>query len=67
MPNDLGIERWWLLLIIAIVTAILGGVLIFYFGGQLDILFGITLIAEGVLGLSTALVLVKIIQHQVKE
>lgn len=62
-----GIERWWLLLIIAIVTAILGGVLIFYFGGQLDILFGITLIAEGVLGLSTALVLVKIIQHQVKE
>ncbi len=62
-----GIEQWWLLLIIATATAILGGVLIFYFGKQMNILFGVALIAEGALSLSTALALVKIIQHQVKE
>lgn len=63
-----GIEQWRLLRIIAVATAVLSGALAFYLDGERDhILFGVTLIAEGVLGLSTALVLVKIIQHQVKE
>ena len=62
-----GIEQWWLLLIIAIVTSVLGGALVFYFGSQLAFLLGITLIAEGILSLSTALTLVKIIHHQVKD
>ena len=62
-----GIEKWWLLLIIAIVTSILGGALVFYFGEKLAVLLGITLIAEGILSLSTALTLIKIIRHQVKD
>ena len=62
-----GIEKWWLLLTIAIVTSVLGGTLVFYFGEQMNLLLGITLIAEGILSLSTALALVKIIHHQVKD
>lgn len=62
-----GIQQWWLLLIIAIVASVLGGVLVFYLGKKLDIILGITLIAEGILSLSTALALVKIIHHQIKE
>ena len=62
-----GIEKWWLLLIVAVVTAALGGTLVFYFGEQMNLLLGITLIAEGILSLSTALALIKIIRHQVKE
>ena len=62
-----GIEKWWLLLVVAIVTAVLGGTLVIYFGEQLAALLGITLIAEGILSLSTALALVKIIHHQVKD
>ena len=62
-----GIEKWWLLLIVAIVTAAFGGALVFYFGTQLVTLLGVTLVAEGVLSLSTALALVKIIRHQVRD
>ena len=62
-----GIKKWWLLLMLAIITSILGGILVFYFGKQLNLLLGITLIAEGLLSLSTALTLVKIIRHQIKD
>ena len=62
-----GVEQWWLLLAIAIVTSVLGGALVFYFGERMSLLLGITLIAEGILSLSTALALVKIIHHQVKD
>ena len=62
-----GIEKWWLLLLVAVVTAAFGGALVFYFGDQLATLLGITLVAEGILSLSTALALVKIIHHQVKD
>ena len=62
-----GIEKWWLLLIVAIVTVAFGGALVFYFGTQLVTLLGVTLVAEGVLSLSTALALVKIIRHQVRD
>lgn len=62
-----GIDNWLLLLIIAIAAAVLGGILVFYFGRELEIVLGITLIAEGILSFSTALALVKIIRHQIKE
>ena len=62
-----GVEKWRLLLVIAMVTSVLGGTLVFYFGRQRNVLLGMTLIAEGLLSLSTALVLVKIIRHQVKD
>lgn len=62
-----GVETWLFLLIIAIAVAVLGGILVFYFGKDLYIVLGITLIAEGVLCLSTALALVKIIRHQLRE
>ena len=62
-----GVEQWWLLLGLAIVTAVLSGALVCCFGEQLNCLLGLTLIAEGVLSLSTALALVKIIRHQVKD
>lgn len=65
--KQLGVKQWWLLLIIAVTTSLLSGTLVFYFGSQLDLLLGITLIAEGILSLSTALALVKIIRHQVKD
>ena len=65
--KSFGIEQWWLLRIFAIATSVLGGALVCCFGTQRNILFGLTLIAEGVLSISTALVLVKIIQYQVKE
>ena len=62
-----GVDQWWLLLVIAIVTSVFGGVLVFYFGKQMNLLLGVTLIAEGILSLSTALALVKIIRYQVKD
>ena len=62
-----GIEKWWLLLVIAIATSVFGGTLVFCFGERMNLLLGITLIAEGILSLSTALALVKIIHHQVKD
>ena len=62
-----GIEKWWLLLIIAVITSVLGGTLVFCFGERINLLLGITLIAEGILSLSTALTLIKIIRHQVKD
>ena len=62
-----GIEQWGLLLGIALATSVLGGTLAFYLGKQLEVLLGITLIAEGLLSLFTGLTLVKIIRHQVRE
>ena len=65
--KEFGIEQWWLLLIVAVIVSVLGTVLVFYLGDKLNIILGITLIAEGILCLSTALALVKIINNQVKE
>ena len=62
-----GIKQWWLLLIFAAATSVLGGTLVFYFGRKLNWLLGVTLIAEGILSLSTAVSLVKIIQRQIKD
>lgn len=61
-----GIEQWWLLLIIALAASVLGGILVFYLGEKLNTIFGISMIVEGVLSLSTALALVKITKNQVE-
>lgn len=62
-----GVEQWWFLLMIAIFASVLGGILVFYSGKQLNLILGITLIAEGTLNFSTVWTLVKIIRHQVRE
>ena len=62
-----GIEKWWLILSAAILTGILGFLLIFRPSEStrmIMILFGITLLAEGILNLITILTAVKIIRHQ---
>lgn len=65
-----GIRKWWLILSIAILTGITGFLLIFRPSEStrmIMILFGITLLAEGILNLITILTAVKIIRHQLPE
>lgn len=61
-----GIRKWWLILAIAILTGIAGFLLIFRPSESTRMimtLFGITLLAEGILNLITILTAVKIIRH----
>lgn len=62
-----GIEKWWVLLIIAVTASVLCGVLVLRFGSGMYVALGITLIAEGVLSLSAAVALVKVVRNQIKE
>ena len=65
-----GIKKWWLILAMAILTGVAGFLLIFRPSESVQmimILFGIALIAEGVLNLITILTAVKIIRHQLPE
>ena len=60
-----GIRAWWLILISAIATAILGLVLLFHPGEGTRVLtqlLGITLIVDGIMNISTILTAVKIIR-----
>lgn len=59
-----GIEKWKILMAAAIVSAVVGGILVFYYGENPEIVLGITLIAEGLLNLITALSLIKIVKNQ---
>ena len=62
-----GIEKWWISFSMAIITSVLGLILIFRPGegsSLLMILLGITLLCEGVLSLSTVITMVKIINYQ---
>lgn len=62
-----GIRRWWLILTVAIVTGIVGFLLILRptEGAQaIMVLLGIALLAEGILNLVTILTVVKIIRRQ---
>lgn len=62
-----GIGPWWLILALAIITGVCGLMLMFRPGQSSDvlmILFGITLLSEGILNISTAIATVKIIKHQ---
>ena len=65
-----GIKKWWLILAMAILTGVAGFLLIFRPSESIQIimiLFGIVLITEGVLNLTTILTAVKIIRHQMPE
>ncbi len=62
-----GLRRWWLILTEAILAAILGLVLIFRLTDStrvLTVFLGITMLAEGILNLSTVITAVKIVKNQ---
>jgi uncharacterized membrane protein HdeD (DUF308 family) len=62
-----GIRLWWLIFALAILTGALGLVLVLRpteSSEMLTRLFGVALVAEGVLNLSTVLSSVKIVRHQ---
>ena len=65
--RQFGLRDWWVILVLAIITGACGLALMFRPGegsNLLMIIFGITLICEGVLNLSTAVTAVKIVKHQ---
>lgn len=62
-----GIRRWWLILTAAIVTGIIGAVLVFRPAAAVTVmtaLIGAALLTDGLLNLSVALCTVKIVAHQ---
>lgn len=62
-----GIKQWWAILLSAVVTGAIGCILIVRpseSAGVLVILFGVCLLAEGILNLITVLAAVRIIRHQ---
>ena len=62
-----GLRTWWLMLIVAVVTGLVGVALTFRpveSAQTLTVLMGISLLAEGVLNLITALCAVKIVKGQ---
>lgn len=65
-----GLSKWFLILALAVLTAILGGILMFRPGQgtrALMVMFGISLLSEGILNFSTALTAVKIVRNQVPD
>lgn len=65
-----GIPTWWLLTAEGALTAILGALLIlrpFDSAAALTILFGLSLLCEGLLNLSVALTTVKIVKNQLPD
>lgn len=62
-----GIRQWWLTMAMAVITGVLGLLLAFRPSEAIDvitILLGICLLSDGVLNLSVAVSLVKIVKHQ---
>ncbi len=62
-----GIQSWWVILALAIITGVVGIVLVFDSVNSariLTILLGISLLAEGILNLYTVISTVLIIKHQ---
>lgn len=62
-----GIDKWWLIFVLAVISGILGLVLMFRPGEGseiLAVLLGITLLTEGILNFTTAITAVKIIRYQ---
>lgn len=62
-----GIHNWWIILILAVITGIMGLLLMFHpsqSGYVLTMLLGVSLVVEGILNLGTVLATVKIIKHQ---
>lgn len=62
-----GIRQWWLILSVALLTVVIGVLLVFRTSGSvraLMVLLGISLLADGIMNLTTVLSTVKIIHHQ---
>lgn len=62
-----GIRTWWLVMVLAALTCVIGVLLVFrpWDGAQvLTMLTGISLLLDGILNLSVALCTVKIVRHQ---
>ena len=65
--RQFGIRNWWLVLVLAALTCVGGGVLVFLpmtVVRALTALMGLSLLCDGVLNLSVALCTVKIVDHQ---
>lgn len=65
--NTFGIRQWWLILSVALLTVVIGVLLVFRTSGSvraLMVLLGISLLADGIMNLTTVLSTVKIIHHQ---
>ena len=65
--RDFGISDWWFILGSAVVTGLLGLLLMFRPGSSAEVLItllGVALVAEGILNLSVAICTVKIIKNQ---
>ena len=64
-----GLEKWWMILTSAIVTGVLGGVLLVLRPSEstqvLMILLGVSLITEGVMNIITVLVSVKMLRDRI--
>ena len=62
-----GLSRWWLILAVAIISAIFGTTLIFRPTESIrvmTVLLGLSWLADGILNISTVLCAVRIIRHQ---
>ena len=62
-----GIRQWWLTMGMAVITGVIGLLLAFRPSEAVDViitLLGISLLSEGILNLSVAVSLVKIVSHQ---
>lgn len=62
-----GIAAWWAVMLIAVAAAVFGAVLLFASGKGLRVILGITFITEGLMSMSTAIAMVKIVCHQIKD
>lgn len=65
--RQFGIKGWWLILAAAVAACLVGLVLVFRPSGStqvLTVIFGISMVADGVLNLITVLMAVKIVKHQ---
>lgn len=62
-----GIREWWLILALAIIASIFGLVMVirpFESGKMFCVLFGISLLADGILNIGTVVTAVKIVKNQ---
>ena len=62
-----GIRTWWVILAIAAAAAVFGSILMLRPGKGLHLFLGIAFVAEGLMSMSTALAMVKIIRHQIQD
>lgn len=65
-----GLPKWFLVLVLAVLTAVFGSILMFRPGQgtrALMVLFGVSLLSEGILNFSTALTAIKIVRNQVPD